>query len=443
MGYFGSPLIMSFCTIAVFFINYEMCRAKMASSSGNFKNPDAVRRVLSRKETVANAAWWGFDENDSTAAIQGAINSGANKVIIPYMGRQWVVRPIKLASNQEVFFEPGVVIVAKKGSFKGEYDCLFTAFEATNLTLKGYGAILRMQKNDYKSQVYTKSEYRHGLIFLGCKDVNVLGLKIESSGGDGIYIGATRDKRLVPCRNVLIKDCVCDDNYRQGISVTSADTVLIENCLLSNTRGALPEAGIDLEVHNKEDVLANIVVSNCISENNSGSGFIASISSLSEKSRDVSILFVNCYARNCAAPGLRVRANSERGPGGLIEFRNCTSEDITYAGIYAIWKLASPMKLRFSNCKLQRVAKKSKESPIGLKLISKETVSQTGGVEFIDCYVYDGKKRPFLRIIDAKPGKSVHDVKGNITVFNPYGATIDTGAYSKELPLKVKAFPTK
>ncbi|MHC5061000.1 MAG: right-handed parallel beta-helix repeat-containing protein [Planctomycetota bacterium] len=430
----GVLIISIFAIAVVLAISKNASGTEAAVSSLNFKNPDAVRRVLSGKETTANAAWWGFDEVDSTEAIQAAINSGATKVIIPYVGREWIVRPIKLANNQEVFFEPGVVVMAKKGEFKDKTDCLFSGNGLNKVTLKGYGATLRMRKSDYNSSKYTKSEHRHTLIMLGSSDIIILGLRLEKSGGDGIYI---------PCKNVMIKDCICDDNYRQGISVTSADTVIIENCMLKNTKGTLPAAGIDLEVHDSKDVLANIVVSNCISENNSGSGFIASISRLSEKSRDVSILFVNCYARNCAAPGLRVRANSESGPGGLIEFKNCTSENIAYSGIYAIWKLTSSMKLRFSDCKLQNVARKSKESPIGLELTSKDTISQTAGVELINCYVYDKKKRPFLKIIDTKSGKGICDVKGNITVFNPYGATIDTGAYRKEVPLKVRAFTTK
>ena len=47
---------------------------------GNVKSPQAVREVLAGKRAVANAAWWGFDEEDSTDAIQGAINSGASRL---------------------------------------------------------------------------------------------------------------------------------------------------------------------------------------------------------------------------------------------------------------------------------------------------------------------------------------------------------------------------
>jgi len=415
--------------------------AEKKKTLGNFKDPAAVKEVLSGKRIVANASWWGFNETDSTDAVQGAIDSGAGKVIIPYVGKEWVVGPIKLAGNQEIVFEPGVVVIAKKGAFKGKYDCLFSAHSLSNITLRGYGAVLQMRKDDYKSLLYKKSEHRHVVEFRSCENINILGLSLESSGGDGIFIGTITTTPYPPCRNVLIRDCICDNNYRQGISVTSVDKLLIENCVLKNTVGTSPSAGIDLEPNHGGNMLVNVVISNCISEGNAGSGFIASISRLKAESRKVSVLFVNCYARNCAAPGLRVRAvNEENRPRGLIEFKNCVSEGITYAGISALWEKSSAIKLRFSDCKLRNVGRRSSEVAIYLALKRKKAVSQTGGVEFVNCYVYDDKSRPFLRITDAEAGEGVYDVKGNINVCNPYGVKMDLGTTGKTLSLKVNSF---
>ena len=94
----------------------------------NEKNPAAVAEVLAGKRTVANAAWWGFNEKDSTAALQAAIDSGVEKLFIPNMGEDWIVEPLFLnKDNQEIIFEAGVVVMARKGSFKGPNDSLFTA----------------------------------------------------------------------------------------------------------------------------------------------------------------------------------------------------------------------------------------------------------------------------------------------------------------------------
>ena len=76
-----------------------------ATTPGNVKSPEAVNEVLEGKRSEANAAWWGFDEIDATESIQLAIISGAKRVIVPNMTKAWVVRPIKLVSDQEIVLE--------------------------------------------------------------------------------------------------------------------------------------------------------------------------------------------------------------------------------------------------------------------------------------------------------------------------------------------------
>ena len=74
-------------------------------------------------------------------------------------------------------------------------------------------------------------EARHGLNLMGCVDVTVEGLRIEHTGGDGISVwtGHRYNGRKYPappppgacvgnadcaCEKVLIRDVVCDSNYR-------------------------------------------------------------------------------------------------------------------------------------------------------------------------------------------------------------------------------------
>jgi len=324
---------------------------------GNFTNPAAVKEVLSGKRTVANAAWWGFNQEDSTDALQGAINSGASKVIVPYTGSAWIVRPINLVSNLELIFEPGVVVIAKKGEFRGKNDCLFSAVGKKNIVLRGYGATLKMQKNDYMSSDYSKSEFRYILAFRICSEIKVLGLTLKDSGGDGIFVGTQWTNRRT-CRNILIKDCICDNNYRQGISITCAENLLIENCILKNTNGTGPSAGIDLEPSFPEEKMVNVVVNNCISENNNGPGFLVYLAKLSKKSEDVSILFVNCHVKGGRGTGIHIGPARDEGPKGLVEFRNCTIEDIDYSGTYIYDKSSTGPLLQFNNCKWYNVGVK-------------------------------------------------------------------------------------
>src|SRR5579864_6855687 len=162
--------------------------AEPAQQLPNARNEQAVIEVTSGRSTVANAAWWGFNAEDSTQSLQAALNSGARTLIIPYMGQPWIVRPLQLRSSQEIVFEPGVVVLAKKGEFQGSGDSLFSAVGQSNLVLRGYGATLRMRKRDYQSEPYKKAEWRMGIALRGCLNVLIEGLRVESTGGDGFYV---------------------------------------------------------------------------------------------------------------------------------------------------------------------------------------------------------------------------------------------------------------
>ena len=416
--------------------------AEQQEPSGNFTNPSAVKEVVSGERTVANAAWWGFNASDSTKALQSAINSGASKVIVPYMGSDWIVRPIKLTSNQEIVFEPGVVVTAKKGEFKGKYDCLFSARDVNNITLRGYSAMLRMRKSDYQSSKYVKSEWRHSLSLNGCSGIKVFGLTLKDSGGDGIYMGETRADK--PCRNVVIRDCTCDNNYRQGMSVLSVENLLVENCVFKNTNGTPPSAGIDIEPGYWTNKLVNIVISNCTSQDNAGSGFSVYLNKLTRRSKDVTILFVDCYVSRCVKPGLIVGAVNDNGPKGLIEFKNCTVEDLNPPGLYIFDKSPDSAVLRFSNCNWANTAKKETttfldnnvmSSPIHFFLKRENLAQRFGGVEFVDCSVYDDENRPFLTATER--GKGLSDIKGNINVYNRFGPKMELGEKTRSIGLEV------
>lgn len=325
-------------------------------------NADKVAQVQAGTEKRAVASWWGFNADDSTEFVQAAIDSGAAQVVVPYVGAPWVVRPIKLRSDLELIFEPGVVVLAKPGEFKGKGDSLFSVSDASNISIRGYGATLRMRKADYQSEAYEKAEWRMTLDFTGCTNIKVEGVRLESSGGDGIYIGCTAKQPY--CRDVTIRDVVCHDHHRQGISVIGAVNLLIENCVMSGTSGTAPEAGIDLEPNGPDERLENCVIRNCIFEDNAGAGMLVYVRPLSCESAPLSILFENCYVRSGKDAGIAVGAVKDDGPKGTIEFRNCTVENTQGSGAYVYDKVAENARVRFVDCKWSNVAIKGDRPPI-------------------------------------------------------------------------------
>jgi hypothetical protein len=385
-------------------------------------NEKAIEEVKQGKRKVAYASWWGFDPEDATEALQAAIDSGAPKVVVENMGRPWIVsRTINLRSNQEIVFEKGVIVEAKKGAFLGKGDCLFLAALQRNITIIGYGAVLRMRKLDYTQPPYEKAEWRHALSIRSCENVRVFGLTLASSGGDGIYLGVA--KRGVPNSKIHIKDVVCVDNYRQGISVISAENVLMENVVMRDTSGTPPMAGIDFEPNDPTEVLSNIVMRNCVVQNNSGDGFAFYLHNLNSASRPISIRLEGCRSiGNRRSVSISVGNSKEKTVNGVIEFVDCKFEGSEGAGIYIAQKPPFGCKVRFVKCEISDAAlKQVTQSPI-MFASARGNFEPIGGVEFIDCVVRDKVERLPMAFFNPA-GVELTDVIGTLTLIRDGRAT--------------------
>jgi len=424
---------------------------------GNHGNPQAVQEVVAGERTVANAAWWGFNEEDATEALQSAIDSGATRVIVPNMTRDWIVRPITLAGDQELVLEEGVVVTAKRGEYRGGGDTVLTARDVANLTLRGYGATVRMHKKDYivgKVLVdfdwerwygqYKKAEWRSGLALLGCTNVAVAGLTIRDTGGDGIYIdGASTQEH---CRDVRLRDVVCDENYRQGISIISVEGMLVENCAFNNTWGTPPSAGVDIEPDSAEDTVKNVVFRNCLFEDNYGDGIEVYPLHMSGEAGDITVLFENCRVTSRHGPGIRVSKVPETAPAGLIEFRNCVVENTQGYGIKVQDKSANLARVRFVSCIVRNAGNspnwytqfEGARSPIWLHLFRPELTEKLGGIDFVDCVVEDDRDRPVIVVEETDSDFGIFDITGTVTVRNPYGVKTRLGEKQHEVTLVVK-----
>lgn len=409
------------------------------------RNPAAIADVVLGRRADASAAWWGFDPKDATRFLQAAINSGAAKVIVPNMGQDWVIEPIVPASHQEIFFEPGVVVTAKKGAFRESHDALFRARNVTHLTMTGYGATLRMQKADYTLPPYGRSQWRHGLEIESCHNVLIQGLTIRETGGDGILLGSWG---WGVNRDVVIRDCHFDLNHRQGISIICAENLLIENCIFSNTQGTGPSAGIDFEPDEKDERLVNCVVRNCIAENNDGTGFTISVTQLGEKARDVSILLENCLVRGGNRYGFNVSGPTRSGPDGSIIFRNCHVENVQKQGVRILDKTSDRLDLRFENCSWKNVGAADADTgqyrnvPILFHLRERRFAPNPGRVIFQDCVVIDDQDRPFIAYgTPVKDPPPLRGISGSLTVHNPHGARAELGSEEAGQGLRVSGQP--
>ena len=265
------------------------------------------------------------------------MNSKVKRLIIDRQSSPWVTRSLTGVSDQEIVFESGTELVAMKGAYQGRGDCLLTFNQCEHVIVRGEKSdagetpVIRMLKEDYQSNAYEKSEWRHGLAFLGCRDVRVENVRIEKTGGDGIYLGTGSDK--IPNRNVLIRAVDCKANNRQGISVIGAENLLIDACLLHNTAGTAPQAGIDFEPNNPADVLLNCVVRNCTSSGNKGTGYQICPQSLTGRSKPISIVLEHCVSRGNAQHAVHLcAAQAKDPPAGRLQITHFLAEGDAMAG---------------------------------------------------------------------------------------------------------------
>ena len=307
--------------------------------------------VLSAAGRTVKVSDFGYDPEDSTRFLRQALESGAEKIILDRQSGPWVTLPLKMRSNTELVFEPGVELLAKRGAYKALRDYLLELPYCTNVTIRGgAGATMRMWKKDYQGPDYVHGEWRYALRIFHCENVLVEGLTIVESGGDGIGVTG---------KNITIRKCVCDRNHRQGISVFSVENLLIEDCVLSNTSGTAPQSGIDFEPDHPNEILKNVVMRNCLSVNNLGDGYQFYLGQLNSSSEDISVTLENCRSIGNSTGlwfGLGVGRHHAVPPKGIIRCVNCTFERSRFAGVSIHGKPAGSVFAALENCSIVNAA---------------------------------------------------------------------------------------
>lgn len=208
--------------------------------------------------TIANVKDFGARGDgvtDDTAAIQAAIDSVASggTIVVPegtYMidvvgeGPPELCRDgcggIELYSNQTLELDPeaSLQVIPCSSDYKlvrieGRHD----------VTIRGGSLIGDRAQHEH---LMGEDGHGHGVVVLGSEHVVIEDLVARDFWGDGFYVGPI-DAMLVPSHDVEFRRCTADANRRQGMSVTHASHITIEDCQFSNTQGVAPEAGIDLE----------------------------------------------------------------------------------------------------------------------------------------------------------------------------------------------------
>lgn len=125
-----------------------------------------------------------------------------------------------------------------------------------NISISGKGSLV----GDKEDHTGTEGEWGMGIFIAGGENVSIKGLNIKNCWGDCIYIHKNS-------KNVVIDNCILECGRRQGISITSAQSVVVRNCKIMNISGTNPSFGIDVEPNQSDTVryvkIEDVEVNNC------------------------------------------------------------------------------------------------------------------------------------------------------------------------------------
>ncbi|HHJ49568.1 MAG TPA: T9SS type A sorting domain-containing protein [Phaeodactylibacter sp.] len=367
------------------------------------------------------ASSFGWNGQDDTQALYDAFTFEADTLIVDLQDGDWISGPLIFEENvndKVIIFEAGVVLRALEGAYDDMlYRGLLTFFNCQHVTLIGYGARLQMNKEEYIA-LNDGSEWRHTIALRGCRNVKIFGLELVSSGGDGIEISGLW-QQAVPSEDIHIKNCKIDDNYRQGISITSAKNVLIEHCEITNTSGTPPAFGIDLEPDNTYDQLDNIRIQSCRISGNEGGGLLCSLWNLDDSSEPVNIKVSDCYIASNQHEGIVIDVNASSAPTGYLYFENCLIENQPGNAIFSD-KRAS-VSLTFKNMVIRNTGTDGGpyDMPVFIQSPYDYSGEPVGNLQFTNILIDDlNFNRDFLNISHWGNASGVENVHGNFIVKN-------------------------
>ena len=378
------------------------------------------------------ASSFGYNSTNATIALQNAMQSSNDTIVVDLQASDWNIGPINLFTiqNKVFIFEKNVKLKAISGLFpatNGTNSCLMRMVNCSNITFLGYQAEFAMNKPEYVA--LNDSEFRHCLNLTSCSNFSIFGLTFRDSGGDGIYIGGEEGSGIIGyCETILIDDVKCINNYRQGMSICSAQNMTVRNSLFSDTIGTLPEAGIDVEPYQTTQRIVNLNIENCTFKNNGWSGIALALFELRTTSLPVSITIKDCYFKNNNRPGntyahseIQVSADNNNPVLGNVDFERCFIDGSQYAAFYSR-KTANAYLVKFKDCVFQNVSQLQElyNEPIFMEVPDYVNLSpKLGGYVFENVLLTYNTNFNFFRVFGAATLSGLSNISGNITVVQP------------------------
>lgn len=285
-----------------------------------------------------------IDGNDDTDPIQQAINfvtdAGGGEVYVPE--GIYRINPLENSEGRGLILKDNVhFLLADNAILKTipnnqDNHTLLWIVNQRNITVEG-GTLLG-ERYEHTSNT---GEWGHGILIRdNAKNITIKNIKLSQFWGDGIEIlssyGASPiDGHVEKVRpeNIFIDNISCIDNRRQGISIVSGLNIEITNSNFTHTNGVEPHAGIDIEPTEVGDFCKNILIKNCIFEDNEGEGILIHSGMLMSTWQDIEneinskklfnvtdVKIEDCKFNNNKRSGISIRRKFSKN----ISIDNCT-----------------------------------------------------------------------------------------------------------------------
>lgn len=201
---------------------------------------------------------------DDTAAIQAAVDRTAGTggtTLVPdgtYMIN--ALRGIQLKSRMTLRLSSGATLRAiPNGSTNYEVVAIRGATDVNVV-----GGTIEGERGAHQGK---DGQWGHGLHVVASKNVVIEAVRARECWGDGIYVGGSGSSKISVCR------VLAEHNRRQGMSITSADGVVVQDSTFRDTKGQEPETGLDIEP-NAGETVTNVRITRCKFQNNAGGGLL-------------------------------------------------------------------------------------------------------------------------------------------------------------------------
>ena len=412
--------------------------------------PDLVAKAESGEFGYVRASWYGYDADDSTAALQAALDSKARKVIVDRMPQgAWPTRPLACGSNKEILFENGAEICAKRGEFRAQTATLLTLTGAEHVAIRGRGR-LRMRRDDYVKPPYSKAEWRFGVALYGVKDVRIEDITVSETGGDGLYVGALRGGKGGPSQDVFVRNCVFEKNLRQGVSVISVDGLEMDRCVMRETKGALPEAGIDFEPNGPDEVLKRIVLRDCTIADNNDAGIEFYLMCLRGQSEPIDVRFENCRVTGSRCSVSYSMANvgtSVPWYDGIVTFDNCLFKNSRERAIQVTRRKYSTGEAVFRKCRIDNACTAAPTNADVVVSVQGMGGTVADGIRFEDLVIRQRTDRPWLTVKGEETRLGLPTtLSGTVRIGKPDGTVVtevfDAARQARDFPyVKTRPLP--